>query len=128
MICSPFLSQSDSVVILCRVSAPPQLQKPTPQRERAQWEVGVGHAEDAFLMTRQERIDNYTFIYVDPDPNAPPPAKKPAARAERRTQRTPSSTSSTSKKEEGGAAVTSPDRDQTASTARRQQQIGRAHV
>uniref|UniRef100_A0A8C7GZA7 Nuclear receptor binding SET domain protein 3 n=1 Tax=Oncorhynchus kisutch TaxID=8019 RepID=A0A8C7GZA7_ONCKI len=70
------------------------LMKPFPQRERAQWEVGVGHAEDAFLMTQQERIDNYTFIYVDPDPNAPP---------------------STSKKEEG--AVTSPDR---AEPARRQ--------
>uniref|UniRef100_A0A8C7VKZ9 Histone-lysine N-methyltransferase NSD3 n=1 Tax=Oncorhynchus mykiss TaxID=8022 RepID=A0A8C7VKZ9_ONCMY len=71
-----------------------KLMKPFPQRERAQWEVGVGHAEDAFLMTQQERIDNYTFIYVDPDPNAPP---------------------STSKKEEG--AVTSPDR---AEPARRQ--------
>uniref|UniRef100_A0A8C7H509 Histone-lysine N-methyltransferase NSD3 n=1 Tax=Oncorhynchus kisutch TaxID=8019 RepID=A0A8C7H509_ONCKI len=46
-----------------------KLMKPFPQRERAQWEVGVGHAEDAFLMTQQERIDNYTFIYVDPDPN-----------------------------------------------------------
>ena len=54
-----------------------QLLKPIPQRERAQWEVGVGHAEDAFVMTKQERIDNYTFIYVDPDPNQPPPAKKP---------------------------------------------------
>lgn len=94
-----------------------KLQKPIPQRERAQWEVGVGHAEDAFLMTRQERIDNYTFIYVDPDPNAPPPAKKPPARAERRMQRSTSSNSSTSKKEEG--TVTSPDRDQT--TSRRQQ-------
>ena len=39
--------------------------------------MGVGHAEDAFLMTRQERIDNYTFIYVDPDPNAPPPQPLP---------------------------------------------------
>lgn len=86
--------------------------KPFPQRERAQWEVGVGHAEDAFLMTQQERIDNYTFIYVDPDPNAPPPTKKTPVRAASRTQ---SSSSSTSKKEEG--AVTSPDR---AEPARRQ--------
>lgn len=89
-----------------------QLMKPFPQRERAQWEVGVGHAEDAFLMTQQERIDNYTFIYVDPDPNAPPPTKKTPVRAASRTQ---SSSSSTSKKEEG--AVTSPDR---AEPARRQ--------
>uniref|UniRef100_A0A8C7WG45 Histone-lysine N-methyltransferase NSD3 n=1 Tax=Oncorhynchus mykiss TaxID=8022 RepID=A0A8C7WG45_ONCMY len=57
-----------------------KLMKPFPQRERAQWEVGVGHAEDAFLMTQQERIDNYTFIYVDPDPNAPPPIKKTPTR------------------------------------------------
>ncbi|KAG7273156.1 hypothetical protein CRUP_034554, partial [Coryphaenoides rupestris] len=86
-----------------------KLLKPIPQRERAQWEVGVGHAEDAFVMTKQERIDNYTFIYVDPDPNQPPPAKKPPiARAEKRTQRS----ASASKKEEGG--VTSPDREQPA--------------
>ncbi|XP_035641805.2 histone-lysine N-methyltransferase NSD3 isoform X3 [Oncorhynchus keta] len=82
-----------------------KLMKPFPQRERAQWEVGVGHAEDAFLMTQQERIDNYTFIYVDPDPNAPPPIKKTPTRAAGRTQR---SSIATSKKEE--VAVTSPDR------------------
>uniref|UniRef100_A0A8C8FX60 Histone-lysine N-methyltransferase NSD3 n=1 Tax=Oncorhynchus tshawytscha TaxID=74940 RepID=A0A8C8FX60_ONCTS len=82
-----------------------KLMKPFPQRERAQWEVGVGHAEDAFLMTQQERIDNYTFIYVDPDPNAPPPIKKTPTRTAGRTQR-PSI--ATSKKEE--VAVTSPDR------------------
>nr|XP_029493919.1 histone-lysine N-methyltransferase NSD3-like isoform X3 [Oncorhynchus nerka] len=82
-----------------------KLMKPFPQRERAQWEVGVGHAEDAFLMTQQERIDNYTFIYVDPDPNAPPPIKKTPTRAAGRTQR---SSIVTSKKEE--VAVTSPDR------------------
>uniref|UniRef100_A0A8C8LSY7 Histone-lysine N-methyltransferase NSD3 n=1 Tax=Oncorhynchus tshawytscha TaxID=74940 RepID=A0A8C8LSY7_ONCTS len=64
-----------------------KLMKPFPQRERAQWEVGVGHAEDAFLMTQQERIDNYTFIYVDPDPNAPPPIKKTPTRTAGRTQR-----------------------------------------
>ncbi|XP_029915842.1 histone-lysine N-methyltransferase NSD3 isoform X2 [Myripristis murdjan] len=84
-----------------------KLMKPIPQRERTQWEVGVGHAEDAFLMTRQERIDNYTFIYVDPDPNEPPPTKKTNIRAEKRTQR---SSSSASKKEDG--KVTSPDREQ----------------
>uniref|UniRef100_A0A8C8D9E1 Histone-lysine N-methyltransferase NSD3 n=1 Tax=Oncorhynchus tshawytscha TaxID=74940 RepID=A0A8C8D9E1_ONCTS len=63
-----------------------KLMKPFPQRERAQWEVGVGHAEDAFLMTQQERIDNYTFIYVDPDPNAPPPTKKTPVRAGEKDQ------------------------------------------
>uniref|UniRef100_A0A096LZR9 Histone-lysine N-methyltransferase NSD3 n=1 Tax=Poecilia formosa TaxID=48698 RepID=A0A096LZR9_POEFO len=64
-----------------------KLLKPIPQRERTQWEVGVGHAEDAFLMTRQERIDNYTFIYVDPDPEEAPPTKKPSIRAEKRSRR-----------------------------------------
>lgn len=67
----------------------------------------MGHAEDAFVMTRQERIDNYTFIYVDPDPNDAPPTKKPNIRAEKRNRR---SSSSVSKKEDGG--VKSPDREQ----------------
>uniref|UniRef100_A0A8C6MK78 Histone-lysine N-methyltransferase NSD3 n=1 Tax=Nothobranchius furzeri TaxID=105023 RepID=A0A8C6MK78_NOTFU len=83
-----------------------KLLKPIPQRERAQWEVGVGHAEDAFLMTRQERIDNYTFIYVDPDPVEAAPSKKPAAKAEKRSRR---SSGSITKKED--AAVKSPDCD-----------------
>ncbi|XP_047447192.1 histone-lysine N-methyltransferase NSD3 isoform X3 [Mugil cephalus] len=84
-----------------------KLLKPIPQRERTQWEVGVGHAEDAFVMTRQERIDNYTFIYVDPDPTEPPPNKKPALRVEKRSRR---SSGSISKREDG--AVKSPEREQ----------------
>ncbi|XP_010874853.3 histone-lysine N-methyltransferase NSD3 isoform X1 [Esox lucius] len=92
-----------------------KLMKPFPQRERAQWEVGVGHAEDAFLMTQQERIDNYTFIYVDPDPNAPPPSKKTPARAAGRNQR---SSSSTNKKD---VAVTSPERVEPARRQPRRQ-------
>ncbi|XP_029999106.1 histone-lysine N-methyltransferase NSD3 isoform X4 [Sphaeramia orbicularis] len=84
-----------------------KLLKPIPQRERSQWEVGVGHAEDAFLMTRQERIDNYTFIYVDPDPTETPPIKKPNVRAEKRSRR---SSGSTNKRED--TAVKSPDREQ----------------
>uniref|UniRef100_A0A3B3ZHF7 Histone-lysine N-methyltransferase NSD3 n=1 Tax=Periophthalmus magnuspinnatus TaxID=409849 RepID=A0A3B3ZHF7_9GOBI len=83
-----------------------KLLKPIPQRERAQWEVGVGHAEDAFKMTRQERIDNYTFIYVDPDPNEAPPTKKPNIKPEKRTRR---SSGSMNKREDGG--VKSPDRE-----------------
>ncbi|CAL8345488.1 unnamed protein product [Lota lota] len=95
-----------------------KLLKPIPQRERAQWEVGVGHAEDAFVMTKQERIDNYTFIYVDPDPNQPPPAKKPPpARPEKRTQR------SANKKDEGG--VTSPDREQPLAPQQPRRQLPR---
>ena len=84
-----------------------KLLKPIPQRERSQWEVGVGHAEDAFLMTRQARIDTYTFIYVDPDPSEGPSSRKPTVRAEKRNRR---SSGSISKKEGGG--VKSPDREQ----------------
>lgn len=84
-----------------------QLLRPIPQRERSQWEVGVGHAEDAFAMTRQERIDNYTFIYIDPDPNEAVPSKKPSVRAEKRSRR---SSGSVRKKEDG--QVKSPDREQ----------------
>uniref|UniRef100_A0A674N6H2 Histone-lysine N-methyltransferase NSD3 n=1 Tax=Takifugu rubripes TaxID=31033 RepID=A0A674N6H2_TAKRU len=80
-----------------------KLMKPIPQRERSQWEVGVGHAEDAFVMTRQERIDNYTFIYVDPDPNEAPPSKKPNIRAEKQNRRSSGSV----RKEEGGVNTNS---------------------
>ncbi|XP_041643443.1 histone-lysine N-methyltransferase NSD3 isoform X2 [Cheilinus undulatus] len=82
-----------------------KLLKPIPQRERSQWEVGVGHAEDAFVMTRQERIDNYTFIYVDPEPAEAPPSKKPNIRPEKRSRR-----GSVTKKED--KAVKSPEREQ----------------
>ncbi|XP_015195713.2 histone-lysine N-methyltransferase NSD3 isoform X2 [Lepisosteus oculatus] len=73
-----------------------KLLKPIPQRERAQWEVGIGHAEDAFQMTREERIENYTFIYVDKEPEtSPPPAEKPTSKADnRRARRTRSAVSS----------------------------------
>ncbi|KAM4575910.1 histone-lysine N-methyltransferase NSD3 isoform 4-T4 [Odontesthes bonariensis] len=84
-----------------------KLLKPIPQRERSQWEVGVGHAEDAFVMSRQERIDNYTFIYVDPDPHEGPSSRKPNIRAEKRNRRC---SGSVIKKEDGG--VKSPDRQQ----------------
>ncbi|TRY57703.1 hypothetical protein DNTS_025920 [Danionella cerebrum] len=47
-----------------------KLLKPQSQKERAQWEVGVGHAEAALQMTREERNENYTFIYIDKEPEA----------------------------------------------------------
>uniref|UniRef100_A0A8C2PM42 Histone-lysine N-methyltransferase NSD3 n=1 Tax=Cyprinus carpio TaxID=7962 RepID=A0A8C2PM42_CYPCA len=47
-----------------------KLLKPQSQKERAQWEVGVGHAEAALQMTREERNENYTFIYIDKEPSA----------------------------------------------------------
>ncbi|KAJ8285951.1 hypothetical protein GJAV_G00032840 [Gymnothorax javanicus] len=64
-----------------------KLLKPIPQRERAQWEVGVGHAEDAFRMTREERIENYTFIYVEPEDFHKVAGGKTAAKSDRRGPR-----------------------------------------
>uniref|UniRef100_A0A8C9T3K7 Histone-lysine N-methyltransferase NSD3 n=1 Tax=Scleropages formosus TaxID=113540 RepID=A0A8C9T3K7_SCLFO len=63
-----------------------KLLKPIPQRERAQWEVGIGHAEDAFLMTREERVENYTFIYVDEVPGTSPPPASKTGRGGRRSR------------------------------------------
>ncbi|XP_048846021.1 histone-lysine N-methyltransferase NSD3-like isoform X1 [Brienomyrus brachyistius] len=63
-----------------------KLLKPIPQRERVQWEVGVGHAEDAFLMTREERIENYTFIYVDEVPSTSPPRAAKVGKKARRSR------------------------------------------
>ncbi|XP_016384010.1 histone-lysine N-methyltransferase NSD3 isoform X1 [Sinocyclocheilus rhinocerous] len=54
-----------------------KLLKPQSQKERAQWEVGVGHAEAALQMTREERNENYTFIYIDKEPSSA--AAAPAA-------------------------------------------------
>ncbi|XP_025023827.1 histone-lysine N-methyltransferase NSD3 isoform X2 [Python bivittatus] len=45
-----------------------KIRKPRPQRERAQWDIGIAHAEKALKMTREERIEQYTFIYVDKEP------------------------------------------------------------
>ncbi|XP_072515393.1 histone-lysine N-methyltransferase NSD3 isoform X2 [Salminus brasiliensis] len=71
-----------------------KLLKPQSQRERGQWEVGVGHAEAALLMTREERNENYTFIYIDKQPgDEPQPVASPTsrirktARPERRARR-----------------------------------------
>uniref|UniRef100_W5LMU6 Histone-lysine N-methyltransferase NSD3 n=1 Tax=Astyanax mexicanus TaxID=7994 RepID=W5LMU6_ASTMX len=71
-----------------------KLLKPQSQHERAQWEVGVGHAESALLMSREERNENYTFIYIDkqpgdePEPVSSPTTKtKKLARPERRARR-----------------------------------------
>ncbi|XP_056103865.1 histone-lysine N-methyltransferase NSD3 isoform X2 [Rhinichthys klamathensis goyatoka] len=47
-----------------------KLLKPQSQKERAQWQVGVGHAEAALQMTREERNETYTFIYIDKEPGA----------------------------------------------------------
>ncbi|KAM3830927.1 histone-lysine N-methyltransferase NSD3 isoform 2-T2 [Vipera latastei] len=54
-----------------------KIRKPRPQRERAQWDIGIAHAEKALKMSLQERIEQYTFIYVDKEPEeASPKAKR----------------------------------------------------
>eukprot|EP00072_Mus_musculus_P066404 XP_017168167.1 PREDICTED: histone-lysine N-methyltransferase NSD3 isoform X2 [Mus musculus] len=45
-----------------------KIRKPRPQRERAQWDIGIAHAEKALKMTREERVEQYTFIYIDKQP------------------------------------------------------------
>ncbi|KAG8141296.1 hypothetical protein E2320_006929 [Naja naja] len=45
-----------------------KIRKPRPQRERAQWDIGIAHAEKALKMSLEERIEQYTFIYVDKEP------------------------------------------------------------
>uniref|UniRef100_A0A8C2Q4B4 Histone-lysine N-methyltransferase NSD3 n=1 Tax=Cyprinus carpio TaxID=7962 RepID=A0A8C2Q4B4_CYPCA len=65
-----------------------KLLKPQSQKERAQWEVGVGHAEAALQMTREERNENYTFIYIDKEPSSAAPAAD-AVSPPRVTIRTP---------------------------------------
>ncbi|XP_059497133.1 histone-lysine N-methyltransferase NSD3 isoform X4 [Stegostoma tigrinum] len=39
--------------------------KPIAQRIRPQWDVGITQVEDALRLTKEERIAQYTFIYVD---------------------------------------------------------------
>uniref|UniRef100_A0A8C3TIB0 Nuclear receptor binding SET domain protein 3 n=1 Tax=Chelydra serpentina TaxID=8475 RepID=A0A8C3TIB0_CHESE len=57
-----------------------KIRKPRPQRERAQWDIGIAHAEKALKMSREERIEQYTFIYIDKEPEeALSKAKKTAA-------------------------------------------------
>lgn len=72
-----------------------QLLKPQSQKERAQWEVGVGHAEAALLMTREERNENYTFIYIDKEPGAAAAAATAAAAAATDTVTSPRATGKT---------------------------------
>ncbi|KAF2984841.1 hypothetical protein EK904_014596 [Melospiza melodia maxima] len=82
-----------------------KIRKPRPQRERAQWDIGIAHAEKALKMTREERIEQYTFIYVDQEPEeALAKAKKTAAsKAEAKKNRRPKAAPS-SQPEHGPAA------------------------
>lgn len=52
--------------------------------------MGVGHAEAALQMTREERNETYTFIYIDKEPGA---AAAPPAETEIETVTSPRATS-----------------------------------
>ncbi|XP_063787606.1 histone-lysine N-methyltransferase NSD3 isoform X2 [Pseudophryne corroboree] len=65
-----------------------KMRKPRPQKERIQWEIGIAHAEKALCMTREERIDQYTFIYVDPESS---PENKKTVQSTKRSRRSTSS-------------------------------------
>ncbi|XP_055518087.1 histone-lysine N-methyltransferase NSD3 isoform X2 [Leucoraja erinacea] len=44
--------------------------KPIAQRIRPQWDVGISQVEDALRLSREDRIEQYTFIYVDQKPDS----------------------------------------------------------
>ncbi|XP_049721044.1 histone-lysine N-methyltransferase NSD3 isoform X5 [Elephas maximus indicus] len=88
-----------------------KIRKPRPQRERAQWDIGIAHAEKALKMTREERIEQYTFIYIDKQPEeALSQAKKNvASKAEVKKTRRPRSVSNTQIEQTNtGEAASSP--------------------
>uniref|UniRef100_A0A8C2SEB2 Histone-lysine N-methyltransferase NSD3 n=1 Tax=Capra hircus TaxID=9925 RepID=A0A8C2SEB2_CAPHI len=70
-----------------------KIRKPRPQRERAQWDIGIAHAEKALTMTREERIEQYTFIYIDkqPEETLSQAKKNVASKAEVKKPRRPRS-------------------------------------
>lgn len=87
-----------------------KIRKPRPQRERAQWDIGIAHAEKALKMTREERIEQYTFIYVDQEPEeALAKAKKTAAsKSEAKKNRRPKPVPNTQPEHSNVAAGSSP--------------------
>ncbi|KAF0878356.1 NSD3 methyltransferase, partial [Crocuta crocuta] len=88
-----------------------KIRKPRPQRERAQWDIGIAHAEKALKMTREERIEQYTFIYIDkqPDEALSQGKKNVASKAEVKKTRRPRSVLNTQPEQtNAGEAASSP--------------------
>ncbi|XP_004598570.2 histone-lysine N-methyltransferase NSD3 isoform X1 [Ochotona princeps] len=101
-----------------------KIRKPRPQRERAQWDIGIAHAEKALKMTREERIEQYTFIYIDKQPEDQ--AKKNAAsKAEVKKPRKPRSVPNTQPEQPSAGEVAS---SQSSTENRRQSQRRHASV
>ncbi|XP_029459794.1 histone-lysine N-methyltransferase NSD3 isoform X3 [Rhinatrema bivittatum] len=96
----------ESSKLPCNHSEKLKMRKPRPQRERVQWEIGIAHAEKALKMSREERIEQYTFIYVDKDPEELLPKRKmglkPEARKTRRSKSVSCSEVELTKEQETG--------------------------
>ncbi|XP_066193373.1 histone-lysine N-methyltransferase NSD3 isoform X7 [Sylvia atricapilla] len=103
-----------------------KIRKPRPQRERAQWDIGIAHAEKALKMTREERIEQYTFIYVDQEPEeALAKAKKTAAaKSEAKKSRRPKAAAPRAQPEHTGAAAASPSHAEARRQGQRRQPSG----
>ncbi|XP_008769572.1 histone-lysine N-methyltransferase NSD3 isoform X10 [Rattus norvegicus] len=98
-----------------------KIRKPRPQRERAQWDIGIAHAEKALQMTREERVEQYTFIYIDKQPEeSPSQAKKSVtSKAEVKKPRRPRSVGNSQPEQTSAGEVASP---QSSTDPRRQSQ------
>uniref|UniRef100_A0A8C0W1I9 PWWP domain-containing protein n=1 Tax=Castor canadensis TaxID=51338 RepID=A0A8C0W1I9_CASCN len=105
----------------CNHSEKQKIRKPRPQRERAQWDIGIAHAEKALKMTREERIEQYTFIYIDKQPEeALSQAKKNvASKTEVKKTRRPRSVLNTQPEQTNTGEVAS---SQSSTEIRRQSQ------
>uniref|UniRef100_A0A8V5H1L8 Uncharacterized protein n=1 Tax=Melopsittacus undulatus TaxID=13146 RepID=A0A8V5H1L8_MELUD len=102
-----------------------KIRKPRPQRERAQWDIGIAHAEKALKMTREERIEQYTFIYIDKEPEeALSKAKKTAAaKSESKKNRRPKPALSTQPDHATGAAASPSSAEGRRQSQRRQSSV-----
>lgn len=98
-----------------------KIRKPRPQRERAQWDIGIAHAEKALQMTREERVEQYTFIYIDKQPEeSPSQAKKNVtSKTEVKKPRRPRSVPNSQPEQTSAGEVTS---SPSSTDARRQSQ------
>nr|XP_048312392.1 histone-lysine N-methyltransferase NSD3 isoform X2 [Myodes glareolus] len=104
-----------------------KIRKPRPQRERAQWDIGIAHAEKALKMTREERVEQYTFIYIDKQPEeASSQAKKNVtSKNEVKKPRRPRSVLNSQPEQTNAGEVASP---QLSTDLRRQSQRRHASV
>ncbi|XP_040826241.1 histone-lysine N-methyltransferase NSD3 isoform X2 [Ochotona curzoniae] len=101
-----------------------KIRKPRPQRERAQWDIGIAHAEKALKMTREERIEQYTFIYIDKQPEDQS-KKNAASKAEVKKPRKPRSVPNTQPEQPSAGEVAS---SHSSTENRRQSQRRHASV